>query len=109
MALSGCHVVCSYSGSVSPQSMQTSLLGRPEWSETLAVNGSASAKAAPPTDPQGKRGDPIFHYRAAVDGYLIIDPAPNAADASQLRVVAPAGETMSVYVKKGDKALFVGA
>lgn len=108
MALSGCFVACAYSGSTSRQTALSSLLGRPVWTQVLAAGGAVSA-AAPDVDPQGFRGDPVFHFRAVTDGYLVIDPAPNANDASQIKIVAPAGEWVTVYVKKGDKALFVGA
>ncbi|NTD90861.1 hypothetical protein [Agrobacterium tumefaciens] len=75
----------------------------------MTAGGSASAKAAPGADPYGKRGQAVIHYRAVADGYLIIHKTPNASDATQTRVVAPAGEMMTVYVDEGDKALFVGA
>ncbi|EUB97326.1 hypothetical protein PMI07_000902 [Rhizobium sp. CF080] len=109
MALSGCHIVCAYAGSLAPQERGVAILGRPLWSETLTAGGSASAKAAPGADPYGKRGQAVIHYRAVVDGYLIIDKAPSAGNATQSRVVAPAGEMLTVYVDEGDKALFVGA
>lgn len=108
MALTGCHVVCAYAGSIVKQVAPATVLARPEWTETLAGDGITS-KDAPGTDPRGVRGDAIFHARAASDGYGIIDPAPNKNDANQVRVALPAGEMVSVYVKKGDKLMYVVA
>lgn len=95
MALSGCRVVCAYAGSINRQAAPGTLLGRPEWSETLAANGT-TGKSAPAEDPRGVRGDAVFHIRAAADGYGIIDPSPSAGNPEHPRIVLPGGETVSV-------------
>ncbi|MBY3175634.1 hypothetical protein HFO27_13435 [Rhizobium leguminosarum] len=106
MAFSGLHVVCAFPGSAAPQIRAASLLGRPIWSETLATAGTTT-NASPGVDPTNGLGDTVFHVLAAADAFVAVGPTPNASTGP--RVLAPAGEFVTIYVAKDDKLAWIAA
>jgi len=106
MAFAGLHVVCAQSGTPDSPDAKQALLRNAQWSETLASAGTT-------TNVVGS-GSSVIRVRSAVDAWVAIGPAPDAAQTvgtkpNSARFPITAATDYDFYANVNDKLAWVTA